>query len=108
MSAGMPSASVKSQMFGSVLGFLPDWAQITVPALIVLAVAASWAVGIKRRIAYRRAVRDGQPVHAAARHGRGTGADQPGAYAPRATRPQSGADFLGAYAPRPRQGDDPA
>ena len=112
MSAGMPLASWKSQIFESVLGFLPDWVQITVLALIVLAVVASWAVKIKRRIAYRRAVRDGQPIHAAAQYGQGSGADHLGAYAPqqdpRPTRQPSGADFLGAYAPQPRQGDGPA
>ncbi|GAA2553303.1 MULTISPECIES: hypothetical protein [Streptomyces] len=122
MSAAMPSASVKSQIFESVLGFLPDWVQITVLALIVLAVLASWGVKTKRRIAYRRAVRGGQPVHAAARYGQGSGADHLGRYAPPqqgsgadhlgpyAPRQQeSGADFLGAYAPRQRrQGDGPA
>jgi hypothetical protein len=119
MSAGMPLASVKSQIFESVLGFLPDWVQITVLALIVLAVVASWGVKIKRKIAYRRAVRNGQPIHAAAQHGQGSGADHLGQYAPPrqgsgadhlgAYAPRSsGADFLGAYAPRPRQGDGPA
>ncbi|MGC5039169.1 MULTISPECIES: hypothetical protein [unclassified Streptomyces] len=109
MSAGLPQASVKSQIFESVLGFLPDWVQITVLALIVLAVLASWAVKIKRKIAYRRAVRSGQPVHAAARHGQGRGADYLGEYAPQETRQAqqtaqqpSGADFLGAYAPQQR------
>ncbi|MFD7701699.1 hypothetical protein [Streptomyces caelestis] len=106
MSAGMPLASVKSQMFESVLGFLPDWVQITVLALIVLAVVASWVVKIKRKIAYRRAVRNGRPVHAAARYGQGSGADHLGAYAPQAAprpaRQPSGADHLGPYAP-PRQ-----
>ncbi|MFE4052711.1 hypothetical protein [Streptomyces sp. YIM B13518] len=112
MSAGMPLASVKSQMFESVLGFLPDWVQITVLALIVLAVVASWIVRIKRKIAHRRAVRDGQPIHAAARYGQGSGADHLGVHAPQTapqpTRQPSGADFLGAYAPRFGQGDGPA
>ncbi|MEU1576129.1 hypothetical protein ABZ519_34220 [Streptomyces collinus] len=128
MSAGLPQASVKSQIFESLLGFLPDWVQITVLALIVLAVVASWAVKIKRKIAYRRAVRSGQPVHAAARYGQGrgadylgeyappqaqqqgSGADHLGAYAPQAQPAQqpSGADFLGAYAPQQRQGDGPS
>lgn len=129
MSAGLPQASVKSQIFESLLGLLPDWVQITVLALIVLAVVASWVVKIKRKIAHRRAVRDGQPVHAAAQHGQGRGADYLGEYAPRqvqqhgsgadhlgAYAPQqaqpvrqpSGADFLGAYAPRQRQGDGPS
>lgn len=116
MSAGMPLASVKSQIFESVLGFLPDWVQITVLALIVLAVVASWVVKIKRKIAHRRAVRNGQPIHAAARYGQGSGADHLGQYAPRrqdsgadhpgAHAPQpSGADFLGAYAPQQRQNE---
>ena len=128
MSAGLPQASVKSQIFESLLGFLPDWVQITVLALIVLAVVASWAVKIKRKIAYRRAARSGQPVHAAARYGQGrgsdhlgeyapqqaqqgSGADHLGAYAPQQAQPAqqpSGADFLGAYAPRQRQADGPA
>ncbi|MGW2929217.1 hypothetical protein ACWC8S_30555, partial [Streptomyces fungicidicus] len=85
MSAGIPLASVKSQIFESVLGFLPDWVQITVLALVVLAVLASWAVKIKRKVAYRRAVRDGRPVHAAAQYGQGSGADYLGQYAPRPT-----------------------
>ncbi|MFH9041026.1 hypothetical protein ACH4FA_17000 [Streptomyces sp. NPDC017966] len=111
MSAGMPLASVKSQIFESVLGFLPDWVQITVLALIVLAVVASWVVKIKRKIAYRRAVRNGRPIHAAAQHGQGSGADHLGAYAPQpnspapqAARQPSGADHLGQYAPPRRQG----
>ncbi|CAL9657144.1 hypothetical protein SUDANB1_06827 [Streptomyces sp. enrichment culture] len=127
MSAGLSQASVKSQIFESLLGFLPDWVQITVLALIVLAVVASWAVKIKRKIACRRAVRSGQPVHAAARYGQGrgadylgeyappqaqqgSGADHLGAYAPQAQPAQqpSGADFLGAYAPQQRQGDGPS
>ncbi|GGV61674.1 hypothetical protein GCM10010294_11550 [Streptomyces griseoloalbus] len=123
MSAGMPLASVKSQIFESVLGFLPDWVQITVLALIVLAVVVSWAVKVKRKIAHRRAVRTGQPIHAAAQYGQGSGADHLGqyapqrqgsgadhlgAYAPQADRQQSGSDFLGAYAPQRRQGGGPA
>ncbi|MEU0898571.1 hypothetical protein [Streptomyces massasporeus] len=133
MSAGLPQASVKSQIFESLLGFLPDWVQITVLALIVLAVVASWVVKIKRKIAYRRAVRNGQPAHAAARYGQGRGADYLGQYAPQQTQPAqqqgggadhlgeyapqrqaepaqqpSGADFLGAYAPQQRQGDSPS
>ncbi|CAL9398817.1 hypothetical protein SUDANB15_01398 [Streptomyces sp. enrichment culture] len=121
MSAAVPLASWKSQIFESAPGFLPDWMQITVLALVVLAVVASWVVKTKRRIAHRRAVRSGQPVHAAARYGRvsgadhlgqyapqqqGGGADHPGPHAPR--RQESGADFLGAHAPRQqRQGDGP-
>ncbi|MEU7470900.1 hypothetical protein AB0A94_20600 [Streptomyces sp. NPDC044984] len=111
MSAGMPLASVKSQIFESVLGFLPDWVQITVLALIVLAVVASWVVKIKRKIAYRRAVRNGRPIHAAAQHGQGSGADHLGQYAPQRTRPApqaarqpSGADHLSRYAPQQGSG----
>ncbi|MET7292594.1 hypothetical protein ABZS79_10680 [Streptomyces griseoloalbus] len=131
MSAGMPLASVKAQIFESVLGFLPDWVQITVLALILLAVVASWAVKVKRKIAHRRAVRTGQPIHAAAQYGQGNGADHLGQYAPQrqgsgadhlgayapqadrqptasAARQRSGSDFLGSYAPQQRQGGDPA
>lgn len=118
MSAGTPLASVKSQIFESVLGFLPDWVQITVLMLIVLVVVASWAVKIKRKIAQRRAIRAGGPVHTAAPYGQGSGADHLGPYAPQPGRPaphataqvtpgHSGADFLGAYAPgqqRPADG----
>ncbi|MBR8640724.1 hypothetical protein KEF29_18875 [Streptomyces tuirus] len=110
MSTSLPQASVKSQIFESLLGFLPDWVQITVLALIVLAVVASWVVKIKRKVAHRRAVRNGQPVHAAAQYGQGRGADYLGEYAPPSAQPapqQSGADFLGAYAPR-QGGDAPA
>ncbi|MGX5208496.1 hypothetical protein ACWKT3_07320 [Streptomyces violaceus] len=104
MSTGMPQASVKSQIFESLLGFLPDWVQITVIALIVLAVLASWAFKIKCKIARRRAVRGGQPVHAAAQYGQGRGADYLGEYAPQqAVRQGSGADHLGAYAPQQAQ-----
>lgn len=105
MSTGMPLASWKSEIFESVLGFLPDWAQLTALALIVLAVVTSWVLKIKRRTAHRRAARSGRPVHPAAQ---GSGADHLGPYAPRPTAaPQqpSGADFLGAYAPGRRQGD---
>ncbi|MFF5965970.1 hypothetical protein ACFY64_19985 [Streptomyces collinus] len=128
MSAGLPQASAKSQIFESLLGFLPDWVQITVLALIVLAVVATWVVKIKRKIAHRRALRTGQPVHAAAQYGQGRGADylgeyapqqaqqqgsgagHPGAYASRAQPAQqpSGADFLGSYAPQQRQADGPS
>ncbi|MFE9705776.1 hypothetical protein [Streptomyces sp. NPDC005930] len=96
--AGVPLASAKSQIFEAVLGFLPGWVQITVLALIVLAVVASWVVKARRGIARRRARRAGQALP----HGQGTGADHLGPYAPQ--RPaQSGADFLGPYAPDRRQ-----
>ncbi|MFB8248522.1 hypothetical protein ACFC5X_26235 [Streptomyces sp. NPDC055952] len=107
MSASLPQASAKSEIFEVVLRFLPEWVQITVLVLIVLAVVASWAVKIKRKIAHRRAVRNGQPVHAAAQYGQGRGADHLGQYAPRTTPVPpgqgSGADHLGPYAPQPAQ-----
>ncbi|MFF1300809.1 MULTISPECIES: hypothetical protein [unclassified Streptomyces] len=111
MSAGVQLASGKSEIFEAVLKFMPDWVQITVIALVVLAVLVSWGVKLKRRIDYRRALRNGQPVHAAAQYGQRSGADHLGAYAPRQAPPQpapaqqSGADFLGAYAPQNRQGN---
>ncbi|MFJ4978819.1 hypothetical protein ACIP6X_26310 [Streptomyces coeruleorubidus] len=104
MSTGMSQASVKSQIFESLLGFLPDWVQITVLGLIVLVVLASWAVKIKRKIAYRRAVRSGVSVHAAAQYGQGRGADYLGEYAPQQAQQQGGgADHLGTYAPQQTQ-----
>ncbi|MGW3987504.1 hypothetical protein [Streptomyces sp. NPDC004830] len=41
MSASLPQASAKSEIFEVVLRFLPDWVQFTVLALIVLALVAS-------------------------------------------------------------------
>ncbi|MFI9820163.1 hypothetical protein ACIHFC_06725 [Streptomyces sp. NPDC052013] len=113
MSTGISLAGWKTQIFESVLGFLPDWVQITVLALVVLAVLAHWTLKIKRKIAHRRAVRSGQPVHAAAQYGQGRGADHLGQYAPQPQQPapaaqQSGADFLGAYAPQQRPQDGSA
>ncbi|MFE9624203.1 hypothetical protein [Streptomyces sp. NPDC006527] len=111
VSAGESLASVKGEIFEAVLWFLPEWAQLTVLALIVLAVVASWILKLKRRIAHRRAVRAGAAVPAAAQSGQGRGADHLGAYAPQHRhggqnpspgRP-SGADFLGAYAPQRNQ-----
>lgn len=81
-------ASWKSEIFEAVLGFLPDWAQMTGLGLVVVAVLATWAYKLKRKLAYRRALRAGQPVHAAAQYGQGRGAD-----------------YLGAYAPQTRQDD---
>ncbi|MEV5760307.1 hypothetical protein AB0L61_26470 [Streptomyces tendae] len=98
MYTGVPLASAKTQVFEAVLGFLPDWVQITVLALVVLAVVASWVVKVRRRLARRRA---GLPLPGAARPGQ-SGADFLGPYAP-AQRQESGADFLGAYAPGQRQ-----
>ncbi|WP_328559426.1 hypothetical protein [Streptomyces coelicoflavus] len=133
MYTGVPLASAKSQIFEAVLGFLPDWVQITVLALIVLAVVASWVVKVKRRIARRRASRAGRALPGAAQYGQGTGADHLGPYAPSpspspspsasplgergadflgpcapARRQESGADFLGSYAPPQQRGNPPA
>ncbi|MEV5928104.1 hypothetical protein ACPCSG_22470 [Streptomyces cellulosae] len=85
MSAGVPLASWKTQIFESLLGFLPDWVQITVLALVVLAVLTSWVLKLKRRIAARRALRAGAPVHAQG----------------------SGADFLGLRPAEPSRRDRP-
>ncbi|WUM81721.1 hypothetical protein OG485_10165 [Streptomyces sp. NBC_00328] len=120
MSTGVPLASGKGEIFELVLKFLPDWVQVTVLALIVLAVLGSWILKLTRKIRYWRAVRAGVPVHAAAQYGQGRGADYLGAYAPQqnqqggqnqpaqtpAPAGQSGADFLGGYAPG--QGQDGA
>ncbi|MDO0931573.1 hypothetical protein QQY66_07755 [Streptomyces sp. DG2A-72] len=114
MVTGMPLASVKSEIFEAVLHFLPDWVQITVLALVVLVVVASWGIKLKRKLAHRRAVRQGLPVHPAAQYGQGRGADYLGEYAPQqpsaggAGQQASGADFLGAYAPQQRQGNGSA
>ncbi|MFZ4192151.1 hypothetical protein [Streptomyces pseudogriseolus] len=113
MSAGVPLASWKTQMFESLLGFLPDWVQITVLALVVLGFLTAWALKLKRRIAARRARRTGAPVPSGP-----SGADFLGPYAPgnalgnqggdaarSGAREPSGADFLGPYAPRREGGD---
>ncbi|MFJ6987893.1 MULTISPECIES: hypothetical protein [unclassified Streptomyces] len=118
--AGVPLASGKSEIFEIVLRFLPEWVQIAVLALIVLAVVASWVLKLKRKIDHRRAVRTGVVAPApVAPGGQGSGADHLGAWAPQnqphARQPQTppqapasggprGADFLGAYAP-PRAPD---
>ncbi|CAM5237497.1 hypothetical protein [Streptomyces aurantiogriseus] len=117
-SAEVPLASGKSEIFEAVLRFMPEWVQITVLSLIVLAVVISWILKLKRKIEHRRAVRAGAPVHAAAQYGQGRGADYLGAYAPQQSQqaqPQqaasaaqpSGADFLGAYAPQQSQQAQP-
>jgi hypothetical protein len=115
VSTGMQLASGKSEIFEFALRFMPDWVQHVGLALIVLAVLVSWGIKIKRKIDYRRAVRNGRPTHSAAQYGQRSGADYLGAYAPQqvqgsgaqpAAQPQqSGADFLGAYAPQNRQGN---
>ncbi|MER6324189.1 hypothetical protein [Streptomyces coelicoflavus] len=128
MYTGVPLASAKSQIFEAVLGFLPDWVQITVLALVVLAVVASWVVKVRRRIARRRTSRAGQALPGAAQYGQGAGAGHPGPYVPSpspspssgergadflgpyapAQRQESGADFLGSYAPSQQRGNPPA
>ncbi|WP_121716467.1 hypothetical protein [Streptomyces sp. E5N91] len=120
MYTGVPLASAKTQIFEAVLGFLPDWVQITVLALIVLAVVAGWVAKVRRRLVRRRASRAGLPLPGSARQGTAdhlgaytppqpgqSGADFLGPYAP-AQRQESGADFLGAYAPARQQDDRPA
>jgi len=84
-------ASWKSEIFEASIGFLPDWAQGGALGLLVLAVLATWAVKLKRKFAYHRAVRTGQPIPEAARYAQGRGAD-----------------YLGSYAPQPRQDDTTA
>ncbi|WP_031486825.1 hypothetical protein [Streptomyces bicolor] len=108
MSTGLPLASGKSEIFEVVLQFMPDWVQITVLVLVVLAVLASWGVKLKRKIARRGTARAGRPAHTAAQHGQGRGADHLGPYAPQQqARQPSGADFLGAYAPARTQAAQP-
>ncbi|MFI6014251.1 hypothetical protein ACIBAG_36575 [Streptomyces sp. NPDC051243] len=108
MSTGVPLASGKGEIFEVVLQFMPDWVQITVLVLVVLAVLASWGVKLKRRIARRSAARAGRSAHPVARTVQGTGADHLGPYAPQQqARQPSGADFLGAYAPQPAQAAQP-
>ncbi len=127
MDNGVSLASIGSKIFDGVFGFLPDWIKITVLALVLLAVVASWAVKIKRKLDRRRAMRQGPSPAAAAQHRQPQGADYLGPYAPGASgasgasgapgvsgarqapavpaqRQPSGADFLGAYAPQQGQG----
>ncbi|AXL87607.1 hypothetical protein C4J65_04210 [Streptomyces sp. CB09001] len=106
MYTGVPLASAKSEIFEAVLGFLPDWVQITVLALIVLAVVASWVVKAKRGIARRRARSAGRALPGTEPYDQGSGADFLGPYAP-PRRQESGADFLGSYAPPRQQGNRP-
>ncbi|MDT9697646.1 hypothetical protein [Streptomyces sp. P17] len=82
MSTGQPLASGKSQIFESLLWFLPDWVQNTVLVLIVLAVLATWGLKLRNKIVHRRALRQAPPAPAAARYDQGSGADYLGAYAP--------------------------
>ncbi len=104
MTAGVPLASVKSQVFEATLGFLPDWVQITVLAVVVLPVVANGVLKLRHRIVQRRAVRAQGTATTAVPYGQGSGAGFLGPYA--APRPgPSGADFLGAYAPERQQGN---
>jgi hypothetical protein len=115
MSESVTLASWKTQIFEAVLGFLPFWLQMTIIGLIAALLVTYWGVSLKRKIAHRRAVRNGQPVHAAAQYGQGRGADYLGQYAqpsqPRQPQPGEqggGADYLGAYAqPQANAGDAP-
>ncbi|MEV0172262.1 hypothetical protein AB0I00_14220 [Streptomyces sp. NPDC050803] len=101
MSTGVPLASAKSQIFESLLWFLPDWVQNTVLVLIIVAVLAAWILKLRNKIVQRRARRTAQPVPPQQQR---SGADFLGPYAPQQAAPQqpSGADFLGAYAPQQR------
>ncbi|MGW1955035.1 hypothetical protein ACWCPI_20170 [Streptomyces sp. NPDC001920] len=108
MSTGVSSASGKSEIFEIVLQFMPDWVQIPVLVLIVLLVLASWGFKLKRKVAQRRARRQGPAVQPTAQPGQGRGADHLGPYAPQQQVQQpSGADFLGAYAPQQAQAAHP-
>ncbi|MFD7391347.1 hypothetical protein ACFV46_23090 [Streptomyces sp. NPDC059852] len=112
MSAGVPLASVKSEIFEAVLQFMPDWIQIPVLVLIVLAVVGSWVYKGKRKLDERRARRQGRVPAMAPQPSQARGADFLGPYAPQQQPPRpagqpSGADFLGSYAPPRDQGDGP-
>ncbi|MEV6962330.1 hypothetical protein AB0M97_24720 [Streptomyces sp. NPDC051207] len=99
MSESVTLASWKTQIFEAVLGFLPDWLQMTLIGLVLALLVAYWGVSLKRKIAHRRAVRSGQPIHAAAQYGQGRGADHLGQYAqPQPAQQGRGADHLGQYA----------
>ncbi|KUN37039.1 hypothetical protein AQJ30_19440 [Streptomyces longwoodensis] len=102
--ADVSLASGKSEIFEIVLRFLPDWIQHVVLVLILLAVVASWVLKLKRKLAHRRAVRQGGTAVVPTAPDQGSGADHLGAYAPQqqAPRQPSGADFLGPYAPQHR------
>jgi hypothetical protein len=99
MSETVTLAGWKTQLFETVLGFLPFWLQCTILGAIAALLLAYWGITIQEKRAARRAARTGQPVPAQ----QGSGADHLGPYAP---QPQqgSGADHLGPYAPQPQQG----
>ncbi|MFE6337807.1 hypothetical protein ACFVOK_32020 [Streptomyces sp. NPDC057798] len=83
MPTGQPLASGKSQIFESLLWFLPDWVQNTVLVLIVLALLATWVIRLRNKLARRRALRQPQPQPVPVmRYDQGSGADHLGPYAP--------------------------
>lgn len=82
MEYGQPQAGAGGKILGAVLDLLPDWVQWTVVALVAAWLVSLGAVKVWRRIQYRRAVRAGRPIHAAAQYGQGRGADHLGSYAP--------------------------
>ncbi|MEU9188298.1 hypothetical protein AB0D14_27930 [Streptomyces sp. NPDC048484] len=84
-------AGWKSEIFQVTVGFLPDWAKGTALGLVALGFLTLWTVKLKRKLAYHRAVRSGQPIPAAARYAQGRGTD-----------------YLGSYAPQPRPDDTSA
>ncbi|MEU9333446.1 hypothetical protein AB0D49_09810 [Streptomyces sp. NPDC048290] len=105
MSAGVPLAGGKSEIFEAALWFLPDWAQNGVLVLIVLLVLVSWGLKIRHRIALRRARRAASAAPVVTQHGDGgSGADFLGPYAPQTSTEPRGADYLGPYAPQPPTG----
>ncbi|MDJ0464800.1 hypothetical protein [Streptomyces sp. H27-C3] len=79
---GLPQASGVGKVLDGLFTFAPDWVRMTVLALVVAGFLAVWSVKLKRKTEYRRAVRSGQPIHAAAQYGQGRGADHLGSYAP--------------------------
>jgi len=113
VSAGLPLASVKSEIFETVLQFMPDWIQIPVLILVVLLVVGSWVYKGKRKLDQRRARRLGLTSAPVPQPSQARGADFLGPYAPQQqpARPAgqpSGADFLGSYAPPRNQGEPSA
>ena len=82
MQYGQPQASAGGSIVRAILSLLPDWVQWTVLSLIVAWFVCLGAVKVGRRVQYRRAVRAGRPIHAAAQYGQGRGADYLGSYAP--------------------------
>jgi hypothetical protein len=79
---GQPQASGGGKVFDAVFTFLPDWAKFTVIAVGAVFLVGVGVVKIRRKLRYRRAVREGRPIHAAAQYGQRRGADYLGSYAP--------------------------